>query len=64
MQPANAPSNPVAEERSIQDAAMALKALRDFVLTMEVTGGIFTDVDAGGVVAPYADADWCDVGEA
>jgi hypothetical protein len=64
MQPTNPPSNLVAEEWSIHDSAMALQALRDFVLTVEVTGGIFTDVDAGGVVAPYADPDWCDVGEA
>jgi hypothetical protein len=64
MQPSNRPSIPVTEEWSIQDAAAAVQALRDFVLTVEVTGGIFTDVDAGGVVAPYADPDWCDVGEA
>jgi hypothetical protein len=60
----NTPSDPAAEEWAIQDSAMALQALRDFVLTVEATGGIFTDVDAGGVVAPYADPDWCDVGEA
>jgi hypothetical protein len=64
MQPVNTPSNLLAEEWAIQDSAMALQALRDFVHTVEATGGIFTDVDAGGVVAPYADPDWCDVGEA
>jgi hypothetical protein len=64
MQPSNRPSIPVTEEWSIQAAAAAVQALRDFVLTVEVTGGIFTDVEAGGVVAPYADPDWCDVGEA
>ena len=64
MQQPNTPSNQVATEWSIQDAAAALQALRDFVLTVEVTGGIFTDVDAGGVVAPRADLDWCDLGDA
>jgi hypothetical protein len=57
-------SNQAAAEWSIRDPATALQALRDLVLAVEVTGGIFTDVEAGGVVATCADPDWCDVGEA